>query len=385
MSDNIKVELSYTPIDTTTLVAPEVNETMSNVVNGNLYIPFTNRYGKGQSNLFPETLMFYAKNCVWHSQLIGFKKRQTAGMGATSVDDDETTNNFLEQKNSKNKDVSEQITDMAFDNALYGGVALLVIWNAEHTQVVATEHVDFSKLRSAPVDKNGKVKYYLYCWDWRFFSTYKVVKIPVFDPSKKNERTQIIYSFDYGIGGTYYPIPDYISCLPSIRADMNGDVYAEQAMGNGISETTWVNLVGTMSDAEFTKQANELLSNYAGAKNTGKPMITRSQTKEKAPIIGKAGVDSKEDRFSSLSDRVRQKILTAHSITSPLLAGIAMPGALGNRDEINVASNLFYVNWVKSAQKKITDVFNMVMKVNGLSNIKIMRAVIEEEEEDNND
>ena len=60
---------------------------------------------------------------------------------------------------------------------------------------------------------------------------------------------------------------------------------------------------------------------------------------------------------------VVQKILTAHRITSPVLLGIATPGALGQRNEMLDAYNLFLNMVVKPYQQDILSVFEEMLEL----------------------
>ena len=357
------------------------------------YIPYSGEHSK-HPNLFPEEIKFYAKNCVWNGRLINFKAKQIAGKGFIQLEEDEATKEMLANINDKEEDANEVLEKVGKDDALYGGFALLIVWSTDWKRWLSVEHVDFSKIRIGAVNEDGLITKYYYSFDWS--KGMRMQEIPAFnwgkaktnakqfekDPTTLNleERTQLLYCQPYGFGEYYYPLPDYIAALSAIRGDINGDLYAEVALGNGISETTWINLVGTYTDEQFVEEAQTIIDNYAGAKNAGAPMITKSKTKEETPQISKAGTDSKESKFTAVSTSVMQKIVSAHSLTSPLLAGIALPGALGNRDEMIDAYELFYSNWTQREQMFVAKVFNKLLKINGMSPVKIDRLTIFDEQ-----
>lgn len=400
MSNTIK--LSYNEKPKSSYVSPIFKANSSY-----LWVPYSNAKGD-YSNIdkFPDELLYYKNNCAWHSRVLKFIINQVAGKGFIS--DDPKTIAFLKEVNNLGEDGNEVLEKNAFDEATFGGITFTVTWSKNWKTFGNLKQIPVDKIRCGKVNLDGEIDTYYYSYDWSDSQMPKQ-PIPAFnkgiaktkatafnDALSGNDydviramniesHTQLIYFKPYSSSNFYYPLPDYIASLSSIRGDINSDIYSEIALQNGMSKTTHINLVGNMSKEQFAEEANAILDNYTGASNTGKPFITKSQTKEKAPIVGIAGDDSKEDRFKTVTDVTRQKIFTAHGLTSPLLAGVALPGALGNRDEMLDAYELFYTNVIQPKQMFITKAWNKILKQLNLGPVQIERLTLFESLNKDND
>jgi hypothetical protein len=58
-----------------------------------------------------------------------------------------------------------------------------------------------------------------------------------------------------------------------------------------------------------------------------------------------------DDYYIAINDMVREKILTAHRITSPEIFGIMTPGKLGGKDEVTDAYLLFLNTVIRPYQQ----------------------------------
>lgn len=367
------------------------------------HVPYSDVEGKQDG--FPDELLFYKHNSSWHGAILNFKISQVAGKGFTVEDQDEDTIKFLQNIN-EDEDANEVLQKVSYDLEIFGGFALLITWTRDWSSIASIEHVSFDKIRSGKVNSLGKVSEYYYSYDWSKQRNDKQV-YPAFNYGevrtnakeyitaienadndtivrlKTYQNSQILYYKPYNTSNFYYPLPAYVACISSIRADINSDVYGERILKNGFSSPMHLNLVGNYTDEQKFKEVSNVIHNHTGSINAGTPFITFSKDKDSAPIVNSVADNSTEDRYKAVNEAVEQKILSGHRVTSPLLMGIALPGTLGNRDEIDTAYELFYSTVIKPEQYQITKVFNKLMAINNLAPLSIDKLELFENDNNN--
>lgn len=399
MSENIKIDLSaYKPEGS---VAPKFQPKR------NLeHIPYSDPTGIQDG--FPDELTFYKENSAWNGAILNYKIAQVTGKGFLVEDEDEETIKFLENIN-EDEDANELLAKVSFDLEIFGGFSLLVTWTRDWKSISSIEHVSFDKIRAGKVNSLGKITEYYYSYDWGKQRTEKQV-YPAFNygevKTKAKEYTtavenadndtivklktlqnsQILYYKPYNTSNFYYPTPMYVACISSIRADINSDIYGERILKNGFNAAMHINMVGNYTDEQKVKEASNIIHNHTGALTAGTPFVTFSKDKDTGAFTNNVNDTSKEDRYKAVNEAVQQKILSGHQVTSPLLMGIALPGALGNRDELSTAYELFYTNVIKPEQFKVTKTFNKLMQINNLKPLSIDKLDLFSDDtvEDNN-
>jgi predicted transcriptional regulator len=86
------------------------------------------------------------------------------------------------------------------------------------------------------------------------------------------------------------------------------------------------------------------------------------------PIVDDLGASdlTKED-FSRVDELIQTNIFSGHQITSPDLFGIAVPGQLGNRQQLRDSYEIFNNTYVRYKQMQIEGVFNMLGQYAGVT------------------
>jgi DNA-binding MarR family transcriptional regulator len=86
------------------------------------------------------------------------------------------------------------------------------------------------------------------------------------------------------------------------------------------------------------------------------------------PIVDDLGASdlTKED-FSRVDELIQTNIFSGHQITSPDLFGIAVPGQLGNRQQMRDSYEIFNNTYVRYKQMQIEGVFNMLGQYAGVT------------------
>jgi phage portal protein BeeE len=119
------------------------------------------------------------------------------------------------------------------------------------------------------------------------------------------------------------------------------------------------------SDEEKQMIVRELNNSFAGARKTGRSMITFSDGKDLSPTVTQMEANKLDKTFLSLTDTIQRQICYSHQI-DPMLLGLKTPGSLGNSGEFLYSFNLFNASQIQPAQRQIENILNKFIQVNGL-------------------
>lgn len=331
----------------------------------------------GSDNLYPSFISGLINKSALHSSIFYSKAMMTGGGGINFAMPD--SSNIDEKIQSKLDEFSlavnpqESMWDvtkkLAFDLEMYGGFCLQVIWNKTRDKILEVYHTDISGIRSGKNNDKGQVENYYWSDDWSNINNPKITPIKSFDLNNK-KGTQMIFVKPYMSGVVYYPIPTYESAINYINLDWSISKFHNSAIENGLQPSMVINFpTGYPSDEEMDKIYQNIKKLYGGGDNAGKFILTFSQDKETAPTYTPIQVNDLDKQYDSLENKLTQHIITAHRLTSPMLAGIKSEGQLGGRNEIIEASELFHSNVIRPNQILIENVWNKILKINGFGNI----------------
>lgn len=356
---------------------------------------------------FPDKLIYYKNNSSLHGAIIGNMTDQVAGNGFMVENEEDPlyqpTIDFLNQLGSE-EDANEILSKVAADLCTFKGFALLVKWSKDGSKIIKADHIDFSKLRAAKVDEDGKIPGYYYSWNWNTQRP-NAVFVPAFDTNSMSEKKkqyddameraiirgelvpeletfynspteQILYVHPYAANEFYYPLPYYVAAINAINADILTDQYGVSMMDNGLSSNHIVNFKGNYTPEQKKEAARKFDNAYIRGIKKGRPVIVFSKDSESSVEITSIQSNGKDSRYTSINENATQKILSGHSVTSPMLVGIKEAGSLGGSEEIKIASELFYRNTIRPKMNTITKVFNNILSINNLLNVSIERLKI---------
>ena len=313
-----------------------------------IYTSKNNSYVKyGEFNDFPRHLIDLYNNSSIHSTCVNAIVDGIVGEGLVS-----STSDILDRANPE-EGWNDVYRRLALDFKLYGGYAFEVVYNKSRTRVAAVYHIDFSWLRAKEMNYRGKIEGYYISDEWgdKYRYTTKTVPedvpfLPVYNPAKAQEEPKQIYVYrPYAPGQKYYPLPDYVGALRVIDLDEEVDNFHLNNIKNGLAPSL---AITTFTNADpDQRQAIELMlrEQYQGTDNAGSLLYMDLDSPENAPVITPIPQNGADGYYTTLSELVTQKILTAHRITSPMILGIKTPGQLGGRDEI-IDAYLLLVNTV---------------------------------------
>ena len=359
---------------------------------------------------YPEKLQYYKNNSALHGALVKNIARQYAGAGLVIADAsvDATlvanTNSFLDNINAKGEDANELLGKMAYDFKLYGGFAVAVVWAKDYSKIVSVEHVDFSKLRVGICDAEGNVPGFYYAWSWKSQRP-ETIFIPAFSEKVASEQnskykelksaldlgnnnldkmteffsaptTQILYYKPYESGSFYYPYPDYVGGINAILANILIDQYGVSSMENGLTVDYIVKFIGNYDEASKIKEAQAFLKQHANALKKRRPIIAFAKDKDTMMQIDNISGINEDKSYTKINENSISEIVMSHSVTSPLLVGIKTPGQLGGGQELIDAEVIFYKNTIAPGQNTLAKVFNKILKINKLADVKVEKLSV---------
>lgn len=254
--------------------------------------------------------------------------------------------------------------EISVDCKEIGGFALEVVLNNEFDKVSTIKYLDIANVRAGKMC-DGKVSTYYYDRDWSKNQGKKRRELPVFDPKNinKDNCNQIIYVKRGKL--EYYPEPDYIGCLTWIQIDYQMGVFHLANIENGMNPSLWWRFY-KIPPGENGKQAvlDDLRKNYKGPTKTSKHIVTFSEGKELAPDIAPIAVNNLDKQMIVLAELCDQKILTGNRLTSPLLAGISMPGKMGGDTEVEMTYKIYDKSRMKPYRNIIAATYNKILDFN---------------------
>jgi len=307
----------------------------------------------GQNNDYPQYLLDLFNKSAKHNAIIKGKVNYIVGNGwageeaiVKQVNRDETLNDLTKK--------------VALDLELFGGAYIQVIWSVMGGQVAELWHCDYTKIRT-----NKDNTQFWYKEDWKDRKD-KAEIYNAFNPNNP-QGVQILYVKEYRPGMNVYSLPGYFGALNYIESDVE---VSKHVLGNaqtGFSASKLITLPnGEPSPDEKRAVSRQFDNMYTGADGK-KYLLAFVNDVTRKPIVDDLGASdlTKED-FGRVDELIQTNIFSGHQITSPDLFGIAMPGQLGNRQQMRDSYEIFNNTYVRYKQMQIEGVFNMLGKYAGV-------------------
>lgn len=230
--------------------------------------------------------------------------------------------------------LKKELSNITLDLQIYGGTYLEIIRSIDKKNIVRINRISPEKIRSGKL-VDGKVNEYYFCNDWSNFRREGIVTIPVFDIQKDNSR-EILFISQSMISNDYYPDLNYSGGLNWISLESETGVFYRSLIQNGFNPGLifkFPNLA--VSEEEEDEIVDGLSKQYAGSKNTGKPIVIFANGEENMVQIDTIQPGQTDKQFTVIAEQIVTKILTSHGVVTPELFGIAESGRLGNSDYVS--------------------------------------------------
>jgi hypothetical protein len=312
--------------------------------------------GYGQNNDYPQYLLDLFNKSAKHNAIIRGKVNYIVGNGWAGEEP-------IVKKVNRDETLLDLTKKVALDIELFGGAYIQVIWSVMGGQVAELWHCDYTKIRT-----NKDNTQFWYKDDWKLTRNQEKAEIyNAFNPANP-QGVQILYVKEYRPGMNVYSLPGYFGALNYIESDVE---VSKHVLGNAQTGFSASKLI-TLPNGEPSPEEKRLVSRqfdnmYTGADGK-KYLLAFVNDLTRKPIVDDLGASdlTKED-FGRVDELIQTNIFSGHQITSPDLFGIAVPGQLGNRQQLRDSYEIFNNTYVRYKQMQIEGVFNMLGQYAGVT------------------
>jgi hypothetical protein len=299
----------------------------------------------GEKNDFPDTLLEFYNRSPKHGAIVRQKARFVAGE-ETLVDGNPSAVKVIDYVNPY-EGIQEFKNKLALDYELFNGFAYEVHYN-KVGQISALYHVDFSNVRTLDHDV------YMYAEDWKKAKQEDINHYAPFNPKKAQPmEVQLYYFREYAPSLGVYPLPPYQHCLQYIEIDVEIANFHNNNIRNGFANGTLVQLFKGQPTEEIAFNfERKFKQKTTGTDNAGGVLIQFNEMNEKSAEIAHLQPSDMDKQFLQLNETVQDEIFIGHNFPKILL-GYATEGALGQRNEMIEAYELFHKSYVNKRQVKV--------------------------------
>jgi len=299
----------------------------------------------GEKNDFPDTLLEFYNRSPKHGAIVRQKARFVAGE-ETLVDGNPSAVKVIDYVNPY-EGIQEFKNKLALDYELFNGFAYEVHYN-KVGQISALYHVDFSNVRTLDHE------IYMYAEDWKKTKHEDMKHYAPFNPNKAQPmEVQLYYFREYAPSLGVYPLPPYQHCLQYIEIDVEIANFHNNNIRNGFANGTLVQLFKGQPTEEIAYNfERKFKQKTTGTDNAGGVLIQFNEMNETPAEIAHLQPSDMDKQFIQLNETVQDEIFIGHNFPKILL-GYATEGALGQRNEMIEAYELFHKSYVNRRQEKI--------------------------------
>ena len=315
----------------------------------------------GADNRYPAHLLSLLNTSAKHNAIVNGKANFIAGKGI--VFEDDTKQYLVDESINRNGETINDILDkVALDIETFGGCYLEVIYNP-FGSATSLYHIDYNKVRS-----NADNTYFYISEQWDSKQKPDDIEgIAAFDENNKSGK-QIIYIKEYRPGVDTYTLPTYQGAMNYIELDVAVSEFHLNAIHNGMMPSKLISFNnGTPSEEEQRTIERRMRDKFAGEANAGKFIINFNNDPAKAPTVLDLSASDLDKQFDLLNKTIQQEIFSGHRITSASLFGIATEGALGARNEMRTAYEIFQNTYVNGKQQFIERWFGYILPLFGIN------------------
>ena len=278
------------------------------------------------------------------------------------------------------------IERLARDYATFGGFCFQIIKN-EDGKNVSLYHTDFSKIRVGNINDYGVPLTYFMSNDWRrTVGKYAPVEIRAYGCEEMQKgQPYLFYYKDYEPSLDHYPVPHYYSALNYVEADGLLGKFYRNSINNGFVPSTIITMPSSPAEEERARFQQDIERSFAGANGANSIVVLWGESQEVKPVVTSYSASNNADLYNNVDSIIFQKIISAHRLTSPTLAGLSGSGNLsGNANEIINAYILYNQTVIRQMRRRILDTLNTFVINNGYRTLTVEDLNIVERIQDSN-
>jgi hypothetical protein len=301
----------------------------------------------GVNNMYPFELIDLYNDSSTHNAIINGKVGYTVGNGLHS--DDIKVKKWLSQANI-DEDWTSLMKRLSLDYELFNGYAIEVIKTGAGNQY---HHIDFANIR---VGLDGGLQY---ADNWITEkgtpnSKPDIQYLERYNPRNPEQKRGVIYHVDYRPNMKYYPLPVYVGSLAEIKTDVQiGDYWLSEISNGFVGGTLIQHNNGVPETKEESEDFEKAFQEKFGKATGTKIVHLFSPSKDNGSEITNLNGNDLHERYIEMSNRVKESIFIGHRITNPILFGVKEEGALGARNELDLAYEIFTNTYIAERQNTL--------------------------------
>lgn len=325
----------------------------------------------GDKNDFPQHLIQINSKSPANASIIQSKVTYILGKGIN--DSKPTASTYVGRPNDSETwdDVTEKI---GTDYVTFGGMYWQVVLNKDGV-TVSIFHQDFSTVRVGTINDRAEVETFRISNDWTKTSgKNKPIELPVWPGIKSAvEGVQYLFHYwDYAPGLLLYCVPNYYAAEQYIKADGTLGLFYNNSIDNGFTPSVVISMPSNPDEAKKAAFQSQMEGAFSGAQGASSIVVLWGENTEVKPQITPFAASANADIYNNVEGIIFQKIISAHRLSSPTLAGISGSGNLsGNAAEIIDAYILFNYTVIEKMRRKLLDNLNIFTKINGTAPLTI--------------
>lgn len=327
----------------------------------------------GEKNMFPQDIIAANSRSPVNNAIIRSVVTYICGKGVR--DSAKGAENYIGRPNPWEQ-WDDTIKPTARDFKQFGGFYGQVIVNKGST-TVSTYHQDFSTVRVGQIDEFGNPVTFRIAYDWsKTTGKNKPLEIPIWPGISKAKKGQpyLFYYWEYEPGLRLYCVPDWFAAIEYVRADGQLGEFYNNSISNGFTPSVVIEMPENPEAEKKAQFQSDMEDVFSGAKGASSIVILwgNGSAGEVRPKITPFNAAANADIYNNIEGIIFQKIISAHRLTSPTLAGVAGSGNLsGNAAEIIDSYVLFNYTVINQMRRTILDVLNQFQRINGVADLVI--------------
>ena len=272
-----------------------------------------------------------------------------------------------------NEDWDTFIERIAKDYATFGGFCFQVVVNKNGSNV-SLFHTDFSKIRVGETNEYGIPLHFFISNDWRKTSgQYAPASIKAYASEELQQGIPYLYYYkDYEPSLDYYPVPHYFSALNYVEADGLLGKFYRNSINNGFAPSVIITIPSNPADEAKQQFNKDITDSFSGTNGANSIVVLYGESQDIKPEVTPFTASGNADLYNNVNEVIFQKIISAHRLSSPTLAGISGSGNLsGNASEIINSFILYNYTVIHKLRRKILDTLNIFVINNGYNKLTI--------------
>lgn len=241
-------------------------------------------------------------------------------------------------------------------------------------------HIPVEQVRIASPDEYGNYDKFVLSRNWRRTSKNMQVVVKRWGTeAPKQGEDYILYCPIQSSGEQYYHIPTWFSCANACVADAEIQKYWANYAKNGFVSNIAISYPSDVDDEKKQEISDNLSMSFTGSDNAGN-IILLFGSEGQRPEIKSLDIQG-ADLYNAVSEKITNTIITANSLTSPILAGIQVPNGFSSQlDQLIGHYTLYYISTIGKLQRHILKTLNNLARLNGhKANFEVIQIDLKKE------